>query len=56
MKNHSQQLDVKGNAHRNGEGEVAGEVHKPVGVKRGGVTQYPSADTIRNLNQGGSGE
>ena len=43
--NHSQQPDVKVNTHHNGEGEVAGEVYKPVGVRRGGITQYPSADT-----------
>ncbi len=44
VENNSQQPDVKGKTRRNGEEEVAGEVHEPVGVKRGGVTQYSSAD------------
>ena len=48
----SQQPDVKVITHRNGEGEVVGKVHKPIGVKRGGVTQYPFADThIRPQNK-----
>ena len=51
----SQQPDVKSIAHQNGEGEVAGEVHKPVGVNRGGVTQYPSSD-IRCAKRGRSDE
>ena len=43
-KDHIQQPFVKGITPRNGEEEVAGEVHEPVGVRSGGITQHPSAD------------
>ena len=47
----SQQPDVKGIVHHNGEGEVSGEVYNPAGVKHDGVTQYPSVDVIQNKEE-----
>ncbi len=54
---HGQQPDVKGIARLNGEGECTGlSIRSPGSVKRGGVTQYPSADVNSQMTDNVTGD